>query len=108
VAAWSKALVCGRLFSGFTGSNKDDSVDVCLLCVLFVGCTYIVTQANHSLTRPTKEGASSECYREAPYGEALTFNQFDAPQGIINCNRKEFSKRAFEKVKSVSVKHFYC
>jgi hypothetical protein len=36
VAARSKTWVCGRLVVGITGSNPDEGMDVCLLCLYVV------------------------------------------------------------------------
>jgi hypothetical protein len=36
VAARSKAYVCGHLVAGISGSNSDQVMDVCLLCLYVV------------------------------------------------------------------------
>jgi hypothetical protein len=36
VAAWFKALICGRLVAGVAGSNAAEGMDVCLLCFYVV------------------------------------------------------------------------
>jgi len=74
-----KALACDRPLAGIAGSNPAERMDVCFLWVLC--CSVEVSASGLSLVQGSLPdyGVSNECDREAPLGEAMTWNRVEAP-----------------------------
>ena len=74
-----KALVCDCPLAGIEGSNPAECMDICLLWVLC--CSVEVSASGWSLVQRSLSdyGVSNKCDREAPLGEAMTWNRVEAP-----------------------------
>jgi hypothetical protein len=72
VSARSKAQVCGRLVAGITGSNPDEGMDVCLLCLYVVLSCVGRGLCDGLITRPEESYRVSVCVgdQETPKREA--------------------------------------
>jgi hypothetical protein len=67
MAAWSNALVCGRLVAGVAGLNPARGMDVCVLCVyVMLSCVGRGLCCDGLITRPEESYRVSVCVVKRP------------------------------------------